>query len=139
MEGVQRSLDVGGLFIFPGTRRGAAVPDVLESGGVRENKLSLPQSRAVVGKISQPRWLRSGRRVADCESNSSAGTKRSFYCCSGASQCESYTTATVFRSLMRWFSQRINTEVFCKSVVKTRFLLLQVTVFTYHIQRNHRR
>lgn len=86
MEGVQRSLGRGRPFSYSLVRaEGAAVPDVFQSGGVRENKLSLPpgdggQSRAAVGKIF---LMQGGSGVGggfqECESASSAGTKLSYY------------------------------------------------------------
>lgn len=64
---------------------GAAVPDVFESGGVRENKLSLPPGRpadkAVAWWESFPMQRGSGICVAvpESESTNSAGRKLDFY------------------------------------------------------------
>lgn len=54
------------------TARRPAVPDVFGSGGVRENKLSLPQGdggqrRAPLGELSHAWWIRRTRRLPECE------------------------------------------------------------------------
>lgn len=64
--------------------KGAAVPDVFESGGVRENKLSLPPGRPVDKAVA---WWESfpmhgsGMRgaVPESESTNFAGRKLDFY------------------------------------------------------------